>query len=46
MKKLLTLLFSFFYFVAKSEVTTASFFLVHEPKIPLLLRNRNKSEIK
>ncbi|MFY0804738.1 cyclic lactone autoinducer peptide [Peribacillus frigoritolerans] len=42
MKKLLTLLFSFFYLVAKSEVTMASFFLVYEPKIPKTLRNRNK----
>lgn len=46
MKKLLTIIFSFIYLFAKSEVTTASFFLVHEPKIPQKLRQRNEKKSK
>ncbi|QDZ84641.1 MULTISPECIES: cyclic lactone autoinducer peptide [Priestia] len=30
-----------FYTIACKEVTTASFFLIHEPTIPKELRNKN-----
>jgi cyclic lactone autoinducer peptide len=46
MKKLLTVIFSFIYLFAKSEVTTASFFLVHETKIPQKLRQGNERNTK
>lgn len=42
MKKLLNLVFSFFYIFAKSEVSTASFFLIHEPRIPKSLKELKK----
>ncbi|WP_368895405.1 cyclic lactone autoinducer peptide [Priestia megaterium] len=32
--KFLEGIFNFFYFVSQWEIKTASFFLVHEPKIP------------
>ncbi|MGE7676361.1 cyclic lactone autoinducer peptide [Lysinibacillus sp. NPDC094403] len=34
MKLLLNCVFTLLYLIAKSEVVAASFFLIHEPKIP------------
>ncbi|MFU7592104.1 cyclic lactone autoinducer peptide [Priestia sp. RMT2NF4] len=43
MKFLIQILFSFFYLVANTEVKTASFFLIHEPKIPQQLKIKYKN---
>lgn len=39
MKKILGIAFSLFYVIAKTEVSTASFFTLHESKIPGTLKN-------
>ncbi|MED4534203.1 cyclic lactone autoinducer peptide [Metabacillus fastidiosus] len=41
MKKLFTFLAFVFFALAHREVTTASFFLIHEPEIPKSLKNNN-----
>lgn len=45
MKKTLGIAFSLFYIIAKTEVSTASFFLVHESKIPVGLKKSSKTKV-